>query len=214
MPALGSASEEDGGMTASGILFLGDSVTDCGRLDSPDGLGSGYPHLLAARPTLAGREVVNRGVSGARVRDTRAAVEADARTIDGGLVSLLIGVNDVWRGFDQNDPTPISDYERDLRAVMGYVRDRGFGLVLVEPFIAPGPVPTPAWNAPLDAEVAVVRQAAGDFGAVLVAARDAFVAAPNAAELTMDGVHPTPTGHEFLADLWLATVTEAGLLDR
>jgi hypothetical protein len=60
-------------MNGTIVLFQGDSVTDCGRLQDPIGLGSGYPMMIAAaygsKYPEDRIEFVNRGISGNRVKD-------------------------------------------------------------------------------------------------------------------------------------------------
>ena len=53
------------------LLFIGDSITDCGRREDPEELGHGYVRLLAEHfaahePTAT---VINRGISGNKVAD-------------------------------------------------------------------------------------------------------------------------------------------------
>ena len=58
------------------ILFIGDSITDCGRRDDePDFLGDGYVRLIAEK--LTGRTILNRGISGNRAIDLRDRWDVD-----------------------------------------------------------------------------------------------------------------------------------------
>ena len=51
----------------SKFVFIGDSITDCGRGGEPEGIGSGYVRLvrdyLRAKDPGHAPEVINRGVS-------------------------------------------------------------------------------------------------------------------------------------------------------
>src|ERR1700679_1178596 len=92
------------------ILFTGDSITDCGGVrEDSDHLGFGYVAFIAARlqarlasPKL---KIFNRGISGNRVRDLWARREADLMALQPTVVSILIGINDVWRRYDSGDAT-------------------------------------------------------------------------------------------------------------
>ncbi|WP_328545679.1 hypothetical protein [Streptomyces platensis] len=42
------------------VMFTGDSITDCQRLESEDGLGFGYPQRGAPAPRTGGRAVRRR----------------------------------------------------------------------------------------------------------------------------------------------------------
>ena len=189
-------------MTAPTIVFAGDSVTDAGRRSDPSGLGDGYVRLLAENPALAGVRVVNAGVAGDRVRDLRARWQADVAVHAPAVVSVLIGVNDMWRRFDDDDPTTPADFERDYRAILdadGYTR-----LVLIEPFLLPVREEQTTWRADLEEKIAVVHALAAEFGALLIPADRELRARDENAALAGDGVHPTAIGHRALAELWLA----------
>jgi hypothetical protein len=74
-------------------VFIGDSVTDCGRFTDPEHLGEGYVRLLAeswatSRPDVT---VINTGTSGHRVPDLEGRVQAD---VVGQLLHLIFGNGD------------------------------------------------------------------------------------------------------------------------
>ena len=78
------------------ILFIGDSITDCGREynDSKD-LGNGYPLLVAKRlstqfPTIE-FDVLNKGINGNKIADLRARFDTDCLDLEPDIVSILIG---------------------------------------------------------------------------------------------------------------------------
>ena len=95
--------------TGCRLLFVGDSVTDCGRLrpigaGSHPALGDGYVSqvdtaLRALRPDPA-IEVTNMGVSGDMIRDLAGRWERDVLEVGADWLSVMIGINDVWRQFD------------------------------------------------------------------------------------------------------------------
>src|SRR5690606_33196065 len=82
-------------------VFIGDSITDCGRRDDSEGLGNGYvrlirDHLLARSPARA-PQVINKGISGDRILELSARWEADVIAAHPTVLSIKIGINDVWR---------------------------------------------------------------------------------------------------------------------
>ena len=97
----------------SRLLFLGDSITDCGRDRAKDGspnpadlglgLGSGYALLLAARFLAAqagdGLDIRNLGISGNRVVDIAARAQEHIWNLRPTHLSILVGVNDTWHHF-------------------------------------------------------------------------------------------------------------------
>src|SRR5437762_2767741 len=84
------------------VLFIGDSITDCGRREGPHApYGNGYVALartfLLARYAELGLEVVNRGIGGNTVRDLAARWQDDVIAEQPDWLSVKIGINDVWR---------------------------------------------------------------------------------------------------------------------
>jgi acyl-CoA thioesterase I len=184
------------------ILFAGDSVTDCGRREDPAGLGDGY--VLRIAETL-GSEAhwLNRGISGDRSRDLRERWDRDVLAAQPALVSVLVGVNDTWRRYDSDDPTPAADFEANYRALLDPLAADRVGLVLIEPFLLPVRAEQIAWRDDLEPKIAIVRSLAREYDAALVPADKALNAVGDAAGLVPDGVHPSHRGHEMLATLWL-----------
>jgi len=196
------------------VLFIGDSVTDCGRRDDPDrNLGHGYVRLIDEAFVAGGTPatVVNRGVGGNRVRDLAARWDKDALALAPTLVSVMVGVNDTWRRYDENDPTTAEQFEVDYRDILGRLPGRdAMALVLMEPFLLPVTPAKEKWRDDLEPKIAVVRALAEEFGAVLVPTDDYLNSLDvPAAEIAADGVHPTELGHQLIARLWLDTIESA-----
>jgi lysophospholipase L1-like esterase len=189
------------------IVFAGDSVTDCDRRTDPAGLGDGYVKFLydafgAHRP-----RIVNAGISGHRAVDLAARWRTDVLAFEPDLVSVLIGINDTWRRYDEDDPTSTEDFEASYRELLAPVTAK---LVLVEPFLLAVKEEQHAWREDLDPKIEVVRRLATEYDALLVPAdvefnRQALIV--GATTLADDGVHPTAAGHQLLAELWRRTVS-------
>ncbi len=201
------------------ILFQGDSITDAGRRAAADGLGSGYVAIirgwLAARhPDLRVR-VVNRGVSGDRTAELLERWEEDCLSLRPQVLSLMIGVNDVWRKAGEwNGQThiPLDRYRRNLgklldRAVAAGVRQ----LILMSPTTIE-PENAGELNVLLGAYDEAVREEAARRRAVYVPARQKLMTArvriPEVA-WTREGCHPTVAGHAILAQAWLEAISQA-----
>ncbi len=186
------------------LVFIGDSVTDCGRRDDePDYLGNGYVRLIAER--LPERRVVNVGISGNRVVDLRDRWRIDVVDQAPEILSVYIGINDTWRRYDRNDPTTAAAFEADYRACL---RDTGGAsrVILVEPFLLPVTEEQERWHEDLDEKRAVVARLAREFAAGFVPLQSLLAAAAEnhgAAAIVRDGVHPTELGHRLIAEAWL-----------
>ena len=88
------------------LLFIGDSITDCGRQELPYApLGCGYVNfaanfLLASIPHL-NLTIENRGIGGNSTRDLRDRWQEDCLDLKPDIVSVMIGINDLWRKYGE-----------------------------------------------------------------------------------------------------------------
>ncbi len=197
------------------VLFQGDSVTDAGhsRADDID-LGHGYAMMTAAwfsalYPVRKAR-FFNRGIGGNRIRDLESRWQKDCLDLDPAWVSILIGVNDTWRRFDQNEITTPEMFETSYRSILELTVTRTRSrLVLCEPFLLPVLEGQAAWRADLEPKIAITRHLAGEYGAILLPLNEIFTRAAKSlpAEFWLrDGVHPTAAGHALIAQNWLKAV--------
>ena len=88
------------------ILFQGDSITDCGRVkESELDVGKGYPHLLKSELGFSAPgkyEFINKGINGNRIVDIYARIRNELINLKPDVLSILVGVNDVWHDFRAN----------------------------------------------------------------------------------------------------------------
>lgn len=198
------------------ILFQGDSITDCGR-DYTDGshLGYGYPMMTAAAFNAAHPELnvkfLNRGISGNRVVDLKARWEKDCLELNPDIVSILIGINDTWRGFDSNDPTTAEAYYDGYRVLLQSIKDRlDAQIVICEPFVlAVTDDQKNKWREDLDPKINAARALAREFKAVYIPFDGVFAAVSTVQPpeyWAADGVHPTHAGHALMSKHWLEAV--------
>jgi lysophospholipase L1-like esterase len=205
----------------SKLVMIGDSITDAGRAQ-PAGeglggaLGSGYVSLVdallgAAYPEL-GIRVVNMGTGGNTVRDLQKRWQSDVLDQKPDWLSIMIGINDVWRQFDS--PTRPEghvlpdEYARTLDGLLAQTRPSVKNIVLMTPFYIE-PNRADAMRARMDEYGAVVRQLSEKHGTLFVdtqAAFDAVLTAYYPATLAWDRVHPSLIGHMVLARAFLNAV--------
>ncbi|NLJ73914.1 MAG: SGNH/GDSL hydrolase family protein [Firmicutes bacterium] len=198
------------------VLFQGDSVTDWGRdYDNAESLGYGYPFLTAnwfsALHPEKNVRFVNRGVSGNRVRDLEKRWKADCLDLKPHVVSIMIGINDCWRRYDQNDPTSVESFEAGYTNILAQTREHlDAEIVLIEPFLLPVLPGQEEWREDLDPKIQVVRKLAREFETALIPMDGLFGQAMTKREPSYwaaDGVHPTDPGHALIAQAWLKTVS-------
>lgn len=196
------------------VLFQGDSVTDCGRnREDLYDLGVGYPLVISSLlyHKLAGMNVtfLNKGISGNRSCDLVARWKEDCLDLKPTVVSIMIGINDTWRGFDSNDPTSCEAYEANYRKILEQTAALGARIIMMEPYVLPNPEDRKAWRADLDPKIQVCRHLAKEFGAILVPTdglmNAGFIATPDT-YYSKDGVHPTYAGHGLIAEGWCRAI--------
>jgi lysophospholipase L1-like esterase len=189
-------------------VFIGDSVTDCGRLIEPP-YGDGYVFNIANSGRLSG-EIINVGTSGHRLIDLENRWNTDVLAHHPTLVSVAIGINDTWRRYDDNDLTSVEAFEESYRRVLTATQAQGNPkLVLCEPFLLAVRDEMNTWREDLDPKIAVVHKMAAEFNAKLVPFDQRFndlAREMSMSELAEDGIHPSKLGHQIMADLWLRTV--------
>lgn len=128
------------------LIMIGDSITDCGRSrPAGEGLfdpyGSGYVNMVKAfldagypdRPV----RLINKGNSGNTVRDLEKRWQEDVLDLEPDWLSIMIGINDVWRQFDSpkmGDHVGLKEYEDTLKRIIGAVKPRLKGLILCTPY--------------------------------------------------------------------------------
>ena len=125
----------------SKFLFIGDSITDCGRWGSKSSLGDGYVNLvnssLESKYPHLGIRVINKGISGDTVRDLKRRWQCDVLDLNPDWLTIMIGINDVWQQMDNWMPTgmcvSIEEYERTLDELIAALSPSLKGLILMTP---------------------------------------------------------------------------------
>ncbi|NLX96440.1 MAG: SGNH/GDSL hydrolase family protein [Rhodopirellula sp.] len=199
------------------ILFQGDSITDAHRdrkSDGPNaspGLGRGYPCLAAAAILAeypeADLKVFNRGISGNKVPDLAARWQDDAVALKPDVLSILIGVNDLWHKLAGRYEGTVADYESGYRALLGQTLQAlpAVRLVVCEPFVLRCGAVNESWFPEFEQRRAAARKVAEEMKLTLVPFQSMFDEAVKRAEpqyWAADGVHPTLAGHALMAKTW------------
>jgi lysophospholipase L1-like esterase len=205
----------------SKLVMIGDSITDAGRTQPVgeglfDPLGRGYVTLVEAMigAVYPGRgiRIVNMGTSGNTVRDLEARWQRDVIDLKPDYLSVMIGINDVWRQFDSPRQTEwhvsLEEYDSTLRRIIGQVQGELRSLILMTPFYIEANRQDPM-RARMGEYGDVVRRLAPEVDATLVdtqAAFDAVLEHYYPATLAWDRIHPNQTGHMVLARAFLKAI--------
>ncbi len=202
------------------LVFAGDSITDCGRLQSPP-LGSGYVYifsnlLLAKHPEVNVR-IFNAGVSGNTVVDLRERWEDDVLSLSPDWISILIGINDVHRHLAGQPGFDPDSYYRCYREILELTRERlgGARLILMSPFYISRATAAGSFRRRvlelLPQYVERVRRLSSEFGALFIDLHSMFQELLKHREPTVyapEAVHPTPAGHTAIALALLRALEE------
>jgi lysophospholipase L1-like esterase len=216
-PALAFSAEERSLKKSSTVLFQGDSITDAGRnrgVKQPNeagGFGRGYPYLLGAyllgtRPE-DDLKIYNRGISGNKVPDLDKRWQADAIDLEPDLISILIGVNDIWHKLGGRYQGTVADYEKGYSELLERTKKAlpGARIVVCEPFVLRCGAVNDAWFPEFDQRRAAAKRVAEAAAATWVPFQSMFDEASRRAKpdyWARDGVHPTMAGHALVAATW------------
>jgi lysophospholipase L1-like esterase len=203
------------------LVMIGDSITDCGRT-RPDGeglfdpYGSGYVNMvkafLDARYPQTPVRLINKGNGGNTVRNLAERWQEDVLDLQPNWVSIMIGINDVWRQFDSPKITEshvyIDEYEATYEKLIAQTLPGVKGLILVTPYFIE-PNRDDPMRKQMDAYGDVVKRLAARHGATLVdpqAGFDQMLKHMHPMSIAWDRVHPNTSGHAQIAQCFLRAI--------
>jgi len=190
------------------IVFFGDSVTDCNRIyDDPKNIGDGYVKYTSEGLAQAfeGMEFdfINRGISGNRTCDLLARLDKDVISEQPDIVTILIGVNDTWRRFDNNDPTSAEQFRKNYEEILSRVKNETSAkVIMMEPFVIYG-MGREEFREDLNEKIDVVRELAMKYADYYIPLdgilASAAVEYKDPTILSADGIHPAEDGKKVIA---------------
>ena len=198
------------------ILFQGDSITDCGRdWNNDTQLGRGYAHLVESE--LGYREpgmhtFINKGISGNRVVDLYARIKRDIINYKPDVMSILIGVNDVWHEIgDSPNGVDADKFFKIYSMLIEEVKEAlpNIKIMILEPFVLEACSTTEHWEffkTETKKRADMARKIAEKYNLPFIELQNGFDELAKKAENSYwlaDGVHPTPAGHQFIKNEWL-----------
>ncbi|MFH5182647.1 SGNH/GDSL hydrolase family protein [Paenibacillus sp. TAB 01] len=200
------------------LVMIGDSITDVERKrphgeGRNDAHGKGYVSAVNALITTMYPElhlrIVNMGISGNTVRNLKERWQTDVLDLEPDWVSILIGINDVWRQYDQPTITEshvyIEEYRKELEALVASTLPSVKGIILMTPFYIE-PNPEDPMRQTMDQYGQVVKEVAEKYNTIFVDTQAAFAGLLEhiyPATLAWDRVHPNLTGHMAIARAFL-----------
>ncbi len=207
------------------ILFYGDSITDMNRhREDADGTvysyGVGYTNFLVGELGYKYPEkhtFINRGISGNRIVDLYARIKIDVWNHQPDVLSILIGVNDVWHEISYQNGVELPRWERTYRTLIEETKERlpNVKIMILEPFILEGSATDgeERWQQFLQVKeyAKVAKKLAEEYGLCFVPLQEKFDEATKNCSVEhylFDGVHPTAVGARLIAGEWLKAFEE------
>lgn len=199
------------------IVMFGDSITDMRHSREEQGsvfsYGSGYVFFVAGEllsENFDKYEIVNRGISGNRIVDLYARIKADVWNLHPDVLSILIGVNDVWHEIDSQNGVEPDRYERIYRTIIKETQEKlpDCKIILIEPFVLKGSATEEKYDRFIQVKeyAGKVKAIAEDFNLPFVSLQEKFDEASSrygVSKYLYDGVHPDVAGAKLIADEWL-----------
>lgn len=192
------------------LLFQGDSITDAGRsYEDPHLLGEGYvkyaaKYLQEAYPQVE-FEFINLGISGNQTLSLVNRLDRDFIDVQPDIVSILIGINDVWHHAEDRSWIPDEDFEARYRTVLQAIKEKtNAKIMMMEPFLIPVEDKL-YFREDLYKKIEIVRKLAREYADVYLPTDGLLAAAYIGNEPTAfaaDGVHPTDFGAEYIGNLY------------
>ena len=192
------------------ILFQGDSITDCGR-DKRNfyDLGPGYPHYVAEymRSTYPSIdfEFINLGISGNRTSQLFDRLYSDAIELQPQVISILIGVNDIWHRYAPSYITTTDEqlalnYREILKRIKAQTDAK---IIILSPYLLDAEATSHLRN-DLENILPIIKKLADEYADAYIPLHDLFGEAlktqPHPLYYSADGVHPNENGAKFIAE--------------
>lgn len=203
------------------LLFIGDSITDCGRRGAEAPLGSGYVKLFSMLMTARHPELklsyINQGIGGNRVTDLQKRWQEDVLEQDPDFLSIKIGINDVHSFLRKSpgavDPQLFAEVYSDLLE-----RTRGAlscPILLIDPFYISTDRSEGSFASQvlehLPRYIDTVHELSRKYGTMCVRTHDIFqhhLRFNDPDVYCPEPVHPHMQGHLVIAEAVYATLTD------
>ncbi len=197
------------------ILFQGDSITDAGRdKRNYHHMGAGYPkfvvQLLTEKYPEVDFEFINFGISGNRTCELFDRLYPDCIAFQPDIVSILIGVNDVWHRYGPaRIATTDAQLELNYKCILERLRkETGAKILMLQPYTEGEK--QAHMRADVEKVKLIVNSLADKYADAYIKLDDLMHTDENYGKpdyFTPDGVHPNPNGAAFIAKHYLEAIS-------
>ena len=194
------------------IVALGNSITELG--ETPRGYVSLMRRVLSMMNPDKHIIIVNSGISGHKATDMEARFQRDVVAYQPDWVTISVGINDVWHGFDKDHPkgggpqgVPLPLFREEVTRMIDTAYAHNIKVALFTTTVIQENLESPE-NVLLIGYNAALREIARQHHCLLIDQNAAFHEAlksiqkpgmPNSGALTVDGVHMLPDGDWLMA---------------
>lgn len=198
------------------ILFYGDSITDAGRDRNPGANISsyGFGYVIHVAGKLAERdpnkyEIINTGISGNRIVDLYSRIKADLWNREPDVISILIGINDIWHELSYKNGVEPERFEKVYRMLLEDTMKKlpKTKIIICEPFYLPGTATDGHDEFKMTPEYArIAKKLADELGLYFLPLQSVLeeAAKKSSNQLVLsDGVHPNLYGTVVIANEWM-----------
>ncbi len=198
------------------LLFIGDSITDCGRRDPENApLGRGYVRffhdLLTFREPEKRVKILNRGIGGNTVDDLRSRWTDDVLTHRPDWLSIKIGINDVNQHLCSPDGRrlPPEEFRAIYEEILTQTRDAlpDTRILLISPFFLSNDTAPHSYRAhvlrKLPDYIGIAEEMSRQFDTRFLNLQERFQSLLKHHHPDVycpEPVHPYPIGHHFMAE--------------
>ena len=192
------------------LLFQGDSITDAGRdKRNYHDMGNGYAkyaaELLTENYPDVEFEFINLGIGGNRTGQLFDRLYPDAIQFRPDVVSILIGINDVWHRHNFGMiATSDEQIELNYRMILKNLREKTDAkIMMIAPYVLDYDNETrQKMREDLKTVLPIIRKLADEFSDVYMPLDEIFAEAlktqPEPLHYSGDGVHPNENGARFI----------------
>ena len=198
------------------ILFQGDSITDAGRdKRNYHDMGRGYPKYASEAISESFSDIdfefINFGISGNRTSQLFDRLYKDAIALDPDIISILIGINDVWhRHGGDKIATTNAQIELNYRTILTELKAKTHAkIMMIAPYILDCENKD-AIREDLKTVLPIIYKLAEEFADVFVPLdkhfEEALKTQPEPKYYSADGVHPNANGAEFIGKVYAEAI--------
>ena len=200
------------------ILSQGDSITDAGRdKRNYHQMGNGYPkyaaEAIAADFPETEFEFINMGISGNRTDQLFDRLYADAIAFDPDVISIMIGINDVWHRYGSGRiETTDEQIACNYRAILERIRKQTKAkIVMIAPYLLDCNDKEQI-REDLKTVLPIIRGLADEYADVYIPLdrifEEALKTQPEPMYYSGDGVHPNANGAKFIGQRYAEYVKD------